>query len=82
MKRLVGLLLILLAVVFASASQAATHVDDADRRIEFARPPQRVITLAPNLTEFVYAVGAGGTFAIMVPMRTNDVVLVQLNARR
>lgn len=45
----------------ALAARAAVHVDDAGRAVDFARPPQRVITLAPNLTEFVYAVGAGTT---------------------
>lgn len=43
------------------AAQAAVHVDDAGRAIDFPRPPERVVTLAPNLTEFVYAVGAGTT---------------------
>ncbi len=56
MKPLLALLL-----MFATTAWAGAHVDDAGRRVEFARPPQRVITLAPNLTEFVYAVGAGGT---------------------
>ena len=56
MKRLLGLLLML-----AGTAWAGVHVDDAGRRVEFARPPQRVVTLAPNLTEFVYAVGAGTT---------------------
>lgn len=45
----------------AASAQAATLVDDAGRSVDFPVPPQRVITLAPNLTEFVYAVGAGAT---------------------
>lgn len=49
------------ALLTASAAHAIVHIDDAKRSVEFVIPPQRVITLAPNLTEFVYAVGAGGT---------------------
>jgi iron complex transport system substrate-binding protein len=48
-----------LAGLMAGASSAGVYVDDAGRRIELAKPAQRVVTLAPNLTEFVYAVGAG-----------------------
>ena len=40
---------------------AASFTDDAGRHLELERPAQRVVTLAPNLTEFVYAVGAGAT---------------------
>lgn len=57
-RRILGLFL---AGMLASAAQAAVHLDDAGRSIDFARTPERVITLAPNLTEFVYAVGAGAT---------------------
>lgn len=48
-----------LIVALAGSVQAAVHVDDAGRSVEFTRPAQRVITLAPSLTEIVYAVGAG-----------------------
>lgn len=54
-------LLLCLLGLAAGVAQAAVHVDDAKRSVEFKTPPQRVITLAPNLTEFVYAVGAGST---------------------
>jgi iron complex transport system substrate-binding protein len=43
----------------AGAAFAATHVDDSGRAFEAARPPQRIVTLAPSLTELVFAVGAG-----------------------
>lgn len=33
-------------------------VDDLDRRVEFERPPCRVVSLIPAATEIIYAVGA------------------------
>ena len=34
-------------------------VDDAGQTFEFARPPQRIISLTPHLTELLFAIGAG-----------------------
>lgn len=48
-------------VTVVSVAKAAVHVDDAGRAVALDRAPQRVVTLAPNLTELVYAVGAGST---------------------
>src|SRR5207248_2634753 len=36
-----------------------TVTDDAGRRVTFAAPPRRIISLAPGLTETVYALGLG-----------------------
>jgi iron complex transport system substrate-binding protein len=38
---------------------AATLTDDAGREVQLDPPPRRIVTLAPNLTELVHAVGAG-----------------------
>ncbi|MDH3901070.1 MAG: cobalamin-binding protein, partial [Gammaproteobacteria bacterium] len=35
-------------------------VDDAGQQITLERPAQRIVSLAPNITELVFAAGAGG----------------------
>lgn len=54
--------LLLAGLLGLAASAAATPlrvVDDAGQVLELPRPPQRIVTLAPHLTELVFAVGAG-----------------------
>lgn len=50
-----------LCLLLALPAQAATLrlVDDAGQTLEFIRPPQRIISLTPHLTELLFAVGAG-----------------------
>ncbi len=62
MKRLAACLLILLC----SGAHAVEFTDDSARRHRFAAPPQRVATLAPSLTELVYAAGAGSRLVATV----------------
>ncbi len=45
--------------LMGSLAHGADFIDDSARRHAFAAPPQRVATLAPSLTELVYAAGAG-----------------------
>lgn len=61
MKRhlLRALLWATLACSCAGASAALEFVDDAGRKHQLPGPAQRVVTLAPNLTEMVYLVGGG-----------------------
>lgn len=53
---------LLLAAAFAGALPAAAQVslrDDLGRSVYVKQPPKRIVTLAPFLTELVYAAGAG-----------------------
>ena len=43
----------------ASASVAVSTVDDAGTRVELAQPAARIVSLAPHLTEQLFAIGAG-----------------------
>jgi iron complex transport system substrate-binding protein len=43
----------------AHAADAIVAIDDAGRRVALERPATRVVTLAPSLTELVFAAGGG-----------------------
>lgn len=43
----------------AGADAALSVVDDAGRRVQLARPAERIVSLAPHATELLFAVGAG-----------------------
>ncbi|GIL05226.1 MAG: cobalamin-binding protein [Betaproteobacteria bacterium] len=48
-----------LCVAFGAGAQPVAAIDDAGSRIELARPAQRIVSLAPHLTEQLFAIGAG-----------------------
>ncbi|MFL6672340.1 MAG: cobalamin-binding protein [Massilia sp.] len=52
-------LLALLVCAAASVQAAVSVVDDAGRRVTLARPAQRVISMAPHVTELLFAAGGG-----------------------
>ena len=54
-----ALLLVLLLFSTCAAQAAITVVDDAGRRVTLAHPAQRVISMAPHVTELLFAAGGG-----------------------
>jgi iron complex transport system substrate-binding protein len=55
---------ILLALLACAGAQAQVRVtDDYGREVRLAAPAQRVVSLAPHLTELMYAAGAGAKLA-------------------
>ena len=44
---------------FMANVSARSYVDDANRKIYLATPPKRIVSLAPSVTEMLFAIGAG-----------------------
>jgi len=59
MKRPLALLLAMLAALPASAGASVSVVDDVGRTVTLAQPARRVVSLAPHVTELLYAAGGG-----------------------
>lgn len=58
MRRLLPLFLLLSCAIARAAP--VTLVDDAGQRVNLPAPARRIISLAPHVTELLYAAGAGG----------------------
>lgn len=50
-------------VLAASAAASVTAVDDAGRTVALPAPARRILSLAPHVTELVFAAGAGAKLA-------------------
>ncbi|MFQ5992675.1 MAG: ABC transporter substrate-binding protein [Nitrospiraceae bacterium] len=50
---------ILTGMPFMANLASRTFVDDLGRKIYLAKPPSRIVSLAPSITETLYAIGAG-----------------------
>ncbi len=59
MRRPLCLALLLLAGCTADEAPLPTATDDLGRAVELTLPAERVLTLAPNLTELLFAAGGG-----------------------
>jgi iron complex transport system substrate-binding protein len=52
-------LMVLLVLAFPCAVNAVTALDSDGRKVTLARPAQRIVSLAPHVTEQLFAAGAG-----------------------
>ena len=50
----------LLCGLIVMQAHAVTVIDDSDASVTLARPAQRVVSLAPHVTELLFAAGGGG----------------------
>ena len=53
------LFLILLFISISSNASGATFTDEIGRKVEMKGPPQRIVSVAPNVTETLFALGLG-----------------------
>ncbi len=61
LPRSASVALAFVAALAGADANALTVVDDAGHAFVFERPPQRIVTLAPSLTELVFAAGGGAS---------------------
>jgi iron complex transport system substrate-binding protein len=59
MRAAAGVLLIGAALASAAAMAAVTVRDDLGNQVTLAQPARRIVSLAPHVTELLYAAGAG-----------------------
>jgi iron complex transport system substrate-binding protein len=59
MKRLFIVLLFSLLGAIESQGLAATFTDEVGRKVEIKGPPQRIVSVAPSVTETLFALGLG-----------------------
>ncbi len=59
MRRLTWLLMLFLAGRVGTAGDPIRVVDDVGREVRLAAPAQRIVSLAPHLTELLFEAGAG-----------------------
>jgi len=80
--RLYGCAISLGLLLFAGAgavfADTVQITDDRGATIRLAQPARRIITLAPHLTELVYAAGAGGRLAGVARFSNHPVAAQQL----
>ena len=57
-RRILAVLFCALALLLARAAHAVEVIDDRGVRVDIPRPPQRIVSLMPSLTETVCALGA------------------------
>jgi iron complex transport system substrate-binding protein len=54
---------ILTGMPFMTHVSTRSFVDDTGRKIHMTKPPRRIVSLAPSITEMLFAIGAGGQVA-------------------
>ena len=52
-------LLVLYGAFFSASARAGSFIDDVGRRVDLPSTPERIVCLAPELTEIMYALGCG-----------------------
>ncbi len=58
-----GLIVLAIFIIAPSSLFAKTFTDDLGRRIELSQPPQRIVSLAPSITEILFYLGLGDRVA-------------------
>lgn len=58
-KRIFVLLLLIILLMCSSYTVAATFTDDLGRKVELSKTPERIISLAPSITETLFYLGLG-----------------------